>query len=313
MGQAMRFKMAIIALSVMSSAFAEEAWFVPGWLRAQEPEELAWNSFTNVFKAYKCDFWKWDGNKIWHVAMKNADAESERLAAALKSMDPARRSKLTLVGHSLGGRIVARTLARLAQDNIKIKRGILLAPAMPADDPDIVKMGAGSVESVLSVVNPDDVTLKYVYAVAGGESSSAYGASGVWQACRNVKEIPVPEDIAKTTEVGEPWGKVEALKEIANHHACFYFEELSRFFEGGGCSARILVPQDNLNFEWKVVGAGIWWDTLDEVVGWKLERNIITRHCRIIDNTKKRKAWGGEPEMRKAFEKIKLQFKNAGK
>ena len=53
----------------------------------------------------------------------------------------------------------------------------------------------------------------------------------------------------------------------------------------------------------------VWWDVLDSSGGWKLEKNKVTGHCRIIDPDKLRTAWGREAEMRAAFEKVKQQLK----
>jgi hypothetical protein len=55
--------------------------------------------------------------------------------------------------------------------------------------------------------------------------------------------------------------------------------------------------------------SGIWWNVLEEFSDWKIEKNKLTGHCRIIDPSKRRTAWGREGEMRKAFEKVKLQLK----
>ena len=288
---------------------AEEAWYVPGWMRTKEPEELAWNSFTNIFSTTRNRFHKWDGNQLWPIAAKNADAEAEKLAAEIRLMSENRRASLTLVGHSLGGRIVARTLSKLSLDGIKIKRGILLAPAIPAKDGDLEKMGLGSNEPMIVVANPDDVTLKYVYAVAGGEKGPAYGAATAFKIPKNVKEIPVSEDIAKNTIIDAFWGRFDAAKEIANHHASFYFEELSRVLDGKESKGvRVMVPQDKINFEWKVIDVGLWWDILEEKDGWKLERNIVTGHCRILNPEKLRVAWGERAKMEKAFTKVKSQL-----
>lgn len=288
---------------------ADEAWYVPGWMRTNEPEELAWNSFTNVFSTTKNRFHKWDGNQLWPTAAKNADSEALKLAEEIKAMSEERRARLTLVGHSLGGRIVARALAKLSLDGVKIKRGILLAPAIPAQDVELEKMGLGSKEPLIVVANPDDITLKYVYTIAGGEDGPAYGASAAFKTPKNVKEIRVPEDITKNTVIDAFWGRFDAVKEIANHHASFYFEELSRVLDGKESkSVRVMVPQDKINFEWKVMDAGVWWDILDEKAGWKLERNIVTGHCRILNPEKVRVAWGSQEKMEKAFVKVKGQL-----
>ena len=288
---------------------ADEAWYVPGWMRTKEPEELAWNSFTNVFSASETSFRKWDGNQLWTTAAKNADLEAAKLADEIRKMPENRRARLTLVGHSLGGRIVARTLARLSLDGVKVKRGILLAPAIPANDLELQKMGLGSKEPLIVVANPDDITLKYVYTIAGGEDGPAYGASAAFKTPKNVKEVRVPEDITKNTVIDAFWGRFNAVKEIANHHASFYFEELSRVLDGKESKGvRVMVPQDKINFEWKVMDAGVWWDILDEKDGWKLERNIVTGHCRILNPEKVRVAWGSQEKMEKAFKKVKSQL-----
>lgn len=300
---------AFVAYAVVAGVKADEAWYVPGWMRTKEPEELAWNSFTNVFSASETSFRKWDGNQLWLTAAKNADMEAEKLADEIKKMPEGRRARLTLVGHSLGGRIVARTLARLSLDGVKIKRGILLAPAIPAQDVELEKMGLGSKEPLIVVANPDDITLKYVYTIAGGEDGPAYGASAAFKTPKNVKEVRVPEDITKNTVIDAFWGRFDAVKEIANHHASFYFTELARVLDGKESKGvRVMVPQDKINFEWKVMDAGVWWDVLDEKDGWKLERNIVTGHCRILNPGKVRVAWGEREKMEKAFKKVKSQL-----
>jgi len=288
---------------------ADETWYVPGWMRTSEPEELAWNSFTNVFSATENRFRKWNGDQLWPAAVKNADAEAVRLADEIKEMSESCRSHLTLVGHSLGGRIVARALAKLSLDGVRIKRGILLAPAIPANDIDLERMGFGSKEPMIVVANPDDVTLKYVYAIAGDGDGPAYGASAAYKSSENVKVMPVSEDITKNTVIDAFWGRFDAVKEIANHHASFYFEALSGVLDGKESkSVRVMVPQDKINFEWKVMDAGVWWDVLEEKGDWRLERNIVTGHCRIINPEKVRVAWGEHGKMKKAFKKVKSQL-----
>ena len=300
---------AFFAYAATAGVKADEAWYVPGWMRTKEPEELAWNSFTNVFSASEISFRKWDGNQLWPTAAKNADLEAVKLADEIKKMPEGRRARLTLVGHSLGGRIVARTLARLSLDGVKIKRGILLAPAIPANDFELQRMGLGSKEPLIVVANPDDITLKYVYTIAGGEDGPAYGASAAFKTPKNVKEVRVPEDITKNTVIDAFWGRFDAVKEIANHHASFYFTELARVLDGKESKGvRVMVPQDKINFEWKVMDAGVWWDVLDEKDGWKLERNIVTGHCRILNPEKVRVAWGEREKMEKAFKKVKSQL-----
>ena len=305
----MNVRAILMAIGITAAAARAEVWYVPGWMRTQEPESGAWSSFTNVFPSSRCEFWKWDGDHRWSKSVANADAASQRLADELKAMPASRRAGLTIVGHSLGGRIVARALARLGEADLKVAQGMLLAPAIPAFDPDVERMGRGSGNPLLVVVNPQDVTLKYVYAMAGGEGGPSLGTDGSRKSLENVVECSVPEDITDTTEISDLWGRTDAVKRIANHHASFYFAELGRILEGSPSPrVQMMVPQDKVNVEWKVVDAGVWWDVLDVREGWKLERHILTKHCRILNPDRKRTAWGDERSMRESFEKVKRQL-----
>lgn len=299
----------VVAFAALARGAFAEAWYVPGWMRTQEPEGGAWTSFTNVYSSSECVFWRWDGDAMWQTAVRNADAAAARLADEIAAMPEERRLSLALVGHSLGGRIVARTLAELGRRGLTVAQGVLLAPAIPSRDPDVERMGAGSSSPAIVVANPDDVTLKYVYATAGGEGGAALGADGAGRVPDNVVEFSVPADITRTTEIRDAWGKLDAVKRIANHHASFYFAELGRILDGAPSKdVQMLVPQGLVNVKSKVVDAGVWWDVLDYSRGWKLERNFVTGHCRILDPSKRRVAWGSERAMRESFGKVKRQL-----
>ncbi|WP_044975880.1 hypothetical protein [Ruminococcus sp. HUN007] len=51
------------------------------------------------------------------------------------------------------------------------------------------------------------------------------------------------------------------------------------------------------NIPWPVMNAGAFWNTLGEYAGCKFEQNLITQHCRILDNYGVRRAWGSETAM----------------
>jgi hypothetical protein len=213
-----------------------------------------------------------------------------------------------LVGHSLGARILARALARIGARGMKVRQGVLLAPAVRNDEPELRGLGAGSELPVIIVANPQDVVLKYVYAVAGGEGGNALGTDGPVRPIANVQTYSVPADITKTTIIDDSWGRSEVIKRISNHHASFYFAELGRILRGASSAKpQVRVLQDRVNVEAKVMDAGIWWDVLDEVQGWKLERHVLTGHCRILNPEKRRVAWGSEKNMRQSFATIRTQ------
>ena len=288
---------------------AATVWFIPGWLRTAEPHEGIMECVSNAFPEASVEFKAWDGdNLVWPLSVDSADKESWRFAFEVAMMPPEVRTNLTLVGHSLGGRITARVLARLAENGLKVKQAILMGAAIPANDPDLVKMGLASELPVLAVCNPKDHVLRYVYATVGGEGAVAFGANGTPTPCTNVVECVTPTNITSEVDIGGIWAK-KVIKDIANHHEKFYLEYARRILGGDEPSGKVMVPQGFPGVEGHVMDSEIWWTVLDSSGGWKLEKNKVTGHCRIIDPDKLRKAWGREAEMRSAFEKVKQQLK----
>ena len=288
---------------------AATVWFIPGWLRTAEPHEGILECVSNAFPEASVEFKAWDGdNLVWPLSVDSADKESWRFAFEIAMMPPEVRTNLTLVGHSLGGRITAHVLARLAENGLKVKQAILMGAAIPANDPDLVKMGLATELPVLAVCNPKDHVLRYVYATVGGEGAVAFGANGTPTPCENVVECVTPTNITSEVDIGGIWAK-KVIKDIANHHEKFYLEYARRILGGEEPSGKVMVPQDFPGVEGHVMDSEIWWTVLDSFRGWKLEKNKVTGHCRIIDPDKLRTAWGRESEMRAAFEKVKSQLK----
>ena len=291
------------------AVLAATVWFIPGWLRTAEPHEGILECVSNAFPEASVEFKAWDGdNLVWPLSVDSADKESWRFAFEVAMMPPEVRTNLTLVGHSLGGRITARVLARLAENGLKVKQAILMGAAIPATDPDLVKMGLATELPVLAVCNPKDHVLRYVYATVGGEGAVAFGANGTPTPCANVVECVTPTNITSEVDIGGIWAK-KVIKDIANHHEKFYLEYARRILGGEEPSGKVMVPQGFPGVEGHVMDSEIWWTVLDSSGGWKLEKNKVTGHCRIIDPDKLRKAWGREAEMRSAFEKVKQQLK----
>lgn len=59
-----------------------------------------------------------------------------------------------------------------------------------------------------------------------------------------------------------------------------------------------------LNIPTPVMDWGIWWNDIQELKGWKVQQNMVTRHVRIIDPNKMRRAWGTQEAMENLFERI---------
>ena len=70
------------------------------------------------------------------------------------------------------------------------------------------------------------------------------------------------------------------------------------------------VLQDEIslpNIPFPVVQWGMW-DTISECGGWRLEQNVVTKHCRIVDPEGVRRAWGTKNGMIKALEEVNNRF-----
>ena len=52
------------------------------------------------------------------------------------------------------------------------------------------------------------------------------------------------------------------------------------------------------------MGGQVFWNDLAECNNWRLQKNMITHHCRILDPQDIRRAWGGDEAMEKLFGKL---------
>jgi hypothetical protein len=56
------------------------------------------------------------------------------------------------------------------------------------------------------------------------------------------------------------------------------------------------------NVESPTMGGKVFWDTITSYEGWRLQKNKLTGHCRLLDPNDVRKAWGSFAAMSDAFE-----------
>ena len=294
---------------MIAALMAAAVWYLPGWMQTQTPQAGVMPALAAAFPGAQVAFRAWDGDRlVWPSAVAAADREGARLADEIAALPADAREGLVLVGHSLGARIAARALARLAERGLGVRQAVLLAAAISSGDGDLAKMGAASARPVLAVCNPADVTLRYVYALAGGEAGVAFGANGACAPLANVVERVTPPDLTRQVEIDQPWGRFPALKDVANHHALFYLAYMTRLLKGERPSGAVMVMQDLPAVPHKVVDAGVWWRVVAAARGWKLERHKAAALFRIVSPTRESVAWGGEAAMRAAFAKVRRQI-----
>lgn len=210
------------AMLALAGCPQERAMYVPGWLRCGGGEDEALRFVAAAFPDAQVSTYAWDGNCSWQKARANADAAAERLADELAALPADERERLTLVGHSLGGRIVIRALARLARQGVKVRRAVVMAAAIPHADADVARFAAASIETVEIVCNPRDAMLKWGYRSFGGEGSAALGAVGVSAPFANCCVSYVSPETVATAPVAGKWAKVGWFRALAAHYAPFY-------------------------------------------------------------------------------------------
>lgn len=58
------------------------------------------------------------------------------------------------------------------------------------------------------------------------------------------------------------------------------------------------------NIDMKTKGGHVFWDNMAVSNGWKIQKNKLTNHCRILDPQNVRRAWGSESVMMNALDRL---------
>lgn len=104
----------------------------------------------------------------WINALDDVEPTAEFLANKIANdLSSNQRQNLILIGHSLGGNIIIRTLAHLHSRNLSIKNAVLLGAAIENMNRNIL-LAMGAVQKpICSMVNPEDAALKVFQTVTG--------------------------------------------------------------------------------------------------------------------------------------------------
>lgn len=155
----------------MTSAFiATIIWYFPGF-QAGELPVLDKEHLKISFSADQVVCKQWCAScATWEESTAQVNKASQSIVTEIQSLKPAERKDIVLVGHSLGGRVVAYSLARLGKIGINIRTAVLLAPAISSGDQYASKLHRGC-SSIILVVGESDPVLKLFYPlVTNGES-----------------------------------------------------------------------------------------------------------------------------------------------
>ena len=292
-------------LNGMSLDNGKEVIYVPGWLRSETDHTDNMRSLEQLFPQSSIEIRRWDSDRLSFGACRdNADREGLALAEHLKQLSEERRRNTVLVGHSLGARVVLRAMAKLAGDGMSIHRGVVLAAAIPWNDPG--KAAAASKEKLICVCCQRDFTLKYLYGAGGENGSQALGINGCGESAEGITTLFMPAFVPEVVVPDATAMNFAAMRRICVHLAKFYLEYLLNYRETP--QKEIIIRQHRPNHPQSVIDGEIWWNILDQAEGWKLEEHVITGHCRILDPNSVRQAWGGRTEMEDSFGNIRRQL-----
>lgn len=272
-------------------------WFVHGMVTIRDKFEEEMDVLREIYpNAEEVTLKKWNSPKMnpaqmgvaWSISLENSMKYVPELAKEIMDLPPEKQNRLILIGHSLGGRILVKTSVILKDNNVHVKKIILAGAAINNDDPDIPATISVSRETVENIINFDDIMLT-AYKV-GAEYHSALGTGYLYITdSKQFREIVMS-------------GTVE-------HYGYRYFQKYKEVLKSGNYTNKyIIVPQDFSNINSQSAGGKVWWDSIDSYKGWRLQQNQATGHCRIIDSSGIRRAWGRKNEMTHSFEKVKYQL-----
>lgn len=220
--------------------------------------------------------------------LRRTDEVAENLYEEIHKMPTEDQKRLILIGHSLGGNIVVKTLALCRIANIQIRQMILVGAAISNKDPRISLATSVTVEKDYNIINPEDY----------------------WLGIYRITE----QRVALGTGIDPSLADGEQLHEImmnkgASHNAKDYLNFFAENLQNGPSGYMdIIVAQDWMNKELTVIDGKMWWHVLKSCNGWQLQQHNITGHCRILDPDDVRRAYGGRNAMTASFDGVTRQL-----
>ena len=231
----------------------------------------------------------------WRRGLRDVIPTAELLANKIANLSSADQQRLILIGHSLGGNIVIRTLAHLYRRNITINSAVLLAAAIDNMNENILLAIEATREPVCSVVNPDDNAL-FLFQLAEGTPALGTGC-----------ELKL--DRSKF------WQRYTSKSSLIGHSSDFYLSQWAAAInDARKISDQVHVQQPAgsiFNIPVKTLDIDRLWTVVDQFMGWKLEKSVVLpSYYRILDSHLKHRAWSvSETEIKRSFNDIKEQIK----
>lgn len=250
--------------------------FVPGYKTQNIPEDEYLNPLKKVFPESTITIKKWNSNGAfsdWHGSVINcAEGVANELVDIIEQKPEKKQQNLILIGHSLGGRIVIRALAKLRDKNIRIRRGIFLAAAIQDDDGDIEKALYSTRRPCINIYNRNDYVLRNAYGIAG-EKSFLDCALGAYGSRKHYPQMLLMEFQVQNSE------RISQIERYKNHDSLLYIEELEKRIHDDELHELLFPPSKILTLS---IGKQDQWKQVEAEKGWQLCKHESINQYQIL-------------------------------
>lgn len=220
--------LAAVLFGAVLAANAGEVVFIPGWNTEYTPEETYAAPLREIYPDDRITVLKWRSvtGISFYKGIVNAEAFAPEAVKYIAAKSPEARAELTLIGHSLGGRIAVDVAAQLARNNIKVKRIVLLGAAVDCDV-DLAPVAAASTAPAVNVFSTRDFALKHAY--PKNRHASPLGFCG---AAAPPAEGFVEYCVTPPASAGKPEVYIRVVNGLQTHDAAVYLNELHHILKG---------------------------------------------------------------------------------
>lgn len=256
--------------------------FVPGFKSKGVSADEYSAILKEVFPKSEIEIAKWESGlstRDWHIVIDNAELFAEELFERIEKIETSERENLVLIGHSLGGRIVIRALAKLASQNKKIRRGVFLGAAIPDDDSDVSQAIRATIFPCINIYSRDDYVLRNVYGTVGEKNTEAYMkcALGAYGSRLRHPNLAMLEFKAAFSVKGKKEDEIQDEK-YNNHLARKYILELGEHLNDNSINSALFPPMSPRR--WSLEKDS--WEKVSQIEGWTLYKHVLTMQYKIV-------------------------------
>ncbi|MBR2625650.1 MAG: DUF726 domain-containing protein [Lentisphaeria bacterium] len=274
----------ILFLLTAVTLAAGEVYFIPGWYSEWKNYSSHRELIQEIFPQDTIYIRKWDSNRLWKNAKNEAADFAVKLAEELESKDT---SGITIIGHSLGGRIALDCAAVFARKNRQLRQIILLGAAGKISSEDIKNCQAVSRMPVINIFCVDDNMLKLFL---NKEGVHPLGLAGLPHPEEHFLQyrMKVPDNHVKVFQIPVIHrSTAEPFRETAAHLSPHYLKRLQEAVKNPDAQKYIDLPaleeQTAVDAAAKDLYPGFF--KIDEFDGWKLYKRKWPEKFRINSPT----------------------------